>query len=179
MFKTQVPLYYCGGKFSIFVLQLATFAWSGWAACYGTPQAAIDGAVGGTLSASKAGENGYKVIKVQRDELLRRSWAMVANCEHPEWSVIALPISSSSSIEFMRSFPSIAQLPIVVRAGDTVRLWRREALLQITVNGVSEENGSLGNTVLVRLPQRSIDSISPPEEFTGVVRGPSNVEMQP
>jgi hypothetical protein len=177
--KAHVPLFCCGGKFSIFVLQLTTFAWSGWAACYGTPRAAIDGAIVGTLSASKAGEDGYKVIRVQRDELLRRSWAMVANCEHPEWSVMAFPISNSSSIEFPRAFPGIAQLPIVVHAGDTVLLWRREALLQIAVNGVSEENGSLGNTVLVRLPQRSIDSVSPPEEFTGVVRGPSNVEMQP
>jgi hypothetical protein len=60
-----------------------------------------------------------------------------------------------------------------------VQLWRRESLLRIEVVGISEESGGLGKTIRVRLLPRNTDDQAVPEQVSGVVRGPSNVEMQP
>jgi hypothetical protein len=37
----------------------------------------------------------------------------------------------------------------------------------------------VGKTILVRLLRRNTDDQSIPEQFSGVIRGPSDVEMQP
>jgi hypothetical protein len=60
-----------------------------------------------------------------------------------------------------------------------VRLWKQEDLLRIEVAGVSEESAGLGQTVRVRLLRGNTDDQSISEHFSGVVRGPSNVEMLP
>jgi hypothetical protein len=44
---------------------------------------------------------------------------------------------------------------------------------------VSEESGGLGKTIRVRLLHRGTDDQSIRQKFSGVVRGPANVEMQP
>jgi flagella basal body P-ring formation protein FlgA len=67
----------------------------------------------------------------------------------------------------------------VVHAGDIVRLWRQEDLLRIEVAGVSEESGSLGQTIRVRLLRRDAENQTIQEQFSGIVRGQSDVEMQP
>jgi hypothetical protein len=67
----------------------------------------------------------------------------------------------------------------VVHAGDIVRLWKQEDLLRIEVAGVSEETGGLGKIIRVRLLRRNADDQAIQERFSGIVRGPSDVEMQP
>jgi hypothetical protein len=66
-----------------------------------------------------------------------------------------------------------------VRAGDIVMLWKQENLLRIEVTGISEESGSLGKTIRVRLLRRTTDDQFAQEQFSGIIRGPSDVEMQP
>jgi hypothetical protein len=44
---------------------------------------------------------------------------------------------------------------------------------------VSEESGGLGKTIRVRLLRRNADDQVIQERFSGIVRGPSDVEMQP
>jgi hypothetical protein len=66
-----------------------------------------------------------------------------------------------------------------VHAGDLVQLWRQENFLRIEIPGVSEETGDLGKTIRVRLLHRNTDDQSAPEHFSGVVRGPFSVEIQP
>jgi hypothetical protein len=73
---------------------------------------------------------------------------------------------------------SVGPIP-VVRAGDIVRLWKQEDLLRIEVAGIAEESGGLGKTIRVRLLHRSADDQGNQERFSGIVRGPSDVEMQP
>jgi flagella basal body P-ring formation protein FlgA len=73
---------------------------------------------------------------------------------------------------------SVRSIP-VVHAGDIVRLWKQEDILRIEVAGVSEESGGLGKTIRVRLLRQNTDSQVIPEQFFGIVRGPSDVEMQP
>lgn len=162
----------------VLLLQSPVLPCAGFAACYVSPQAALEGTVSGHLS-SAAKESGYKVIGVRQDRLLGRNWAVIARCDHPEWSTVALPFSGEAASAVPKAYASDLLSPVVVHAGDTVRLWRREPLLQIEVAGVAEENGSLGKTVRVRVVSRNTDNPFTREEFTGIVEGRADVEMQP
>jgi len=164
-------------------LQGNSRAGSSGAACYSTPRTAID-ALRGNSSFSQALENdGYQVTRIQSDQVLGRRWAMIARCGHPGWPLFAVQadgVGSPTSPQKAESFviEGVGLLPLV-RAGDVVQLWRRESLLRIEAAGVSEESGGLGKTIRVRLLHRNSDDQAVPEQVSGVIRGPSNVEMQP
>ena len=148
--------------------------------CARTPAAAIAAAGTGLLLLPTPAGKGYRVNSVRRDPVLRQSWLMIGRCDHPEWPELSFretgrtlrgPAAPSGEA---RS----ADLP-VVRAGDVVQLWRQEDLLRIEVAGVAEENGGLGKVIRVRLRRRNTDDQSAEEQFTGIVRGPADVEMEP
>jgi flagella basal body P-ring formation protein FlgA len=103
---------------------------------------------------------------------------MIASCNHPEWPLVALPVSTST-VDGRRSLAEGVEVPLVVRAGEIVRLWRQESFLRIEAAGISEESGGMGKTIRVRLLKTSSDRQAKPEQFSGIVRGPSDVEMQP
>jgi hypothetical protein len=172
----------CVGVVSLFTLQGISMASSSRAVCYSTPRKAID-ALGNSSYSSALKDDGYRVIKIESDRVLGLRWAMIARCGHPEWPLVALPANGASSValtqETERSVSDGLSTTPVVRAGDIVRLWRRESLLRIEVTGVSEESGCLGKTIRVRLLHRNTDDQFIPEQFLGVIRGPLDVEMQP
>jgi hypothetical protein len=150
-------------------------------ACYSTPRAALDAIRPGSVLSPVSQGAGYRVTGIQSDPVLSRRWAIVSSCEHIEWPVSAVQISGSdpgSTSETNRiSVNSVRSLP-VVRAGDVVRLWKQEDLLRIEVAGVSEENGYLGKAIRVRILRRSADDPATEQRSSGIVRGPSDVEMQ-
>jgi len=171
------------GLISLVALQGISVASWAQVACYDTPRIAID-ALEHNSSVSLASENsGYRVTRLQSDPVLGQKWAMITSCGHPERPAFALPANGASSLrapqEVERSLAGGAKTAPLIRAGDIVRLWRQENLLRIEVAGVSEESGSLGKTIRVRLLRRNTDDQSTPEQLFGVVRGPSNVEIQP
>ena len=174
MSQTQQGLNNYSRAFAIVILQSSILACVGWASCFATPKAAVDADV----STEKTGVGGYKVVRMQKDGLSGKNWAFVADCSHPDWPAVALPIASLPSMKVLQLVSSGLTSPIMIHAGDPVRLFRHELLLQIEVAGISEESGSLGDTVRVRLAQISRDDGSIPEEFTGIVQGPSTVEMK-
>jgi Chaperone for flagella basal body P-ring formation len=151
--------------------------------CYSTPSAAIESVRPGSSPSPASQRGGYRVTGIQSDPVLGRRWAVVANCDHAEWPVLAVITSGSAQDARSRTNPipmTIARsVPVVVHAGDNVRLWKQEDRLRIEVAGVSEESGGLGKTIRVRLLRRSADDQVIQEEFSGIVRGPSDVEMQP
>jgi hypothetical protein len=155
----------------------------GQGACYSTPRAAIDSSRPGSLISPASKRGGYRVTSIQSDVVLGQRWALIASCDHPEWPALALqmygsnPLPSTLSI---RQTPQdgISAIP-VVHAGDPVRLWKHEDLLRIEIAGISEESGSLGNKIRVRLLHRNTDDQAMQEQFSGIIRGPSDVEMQP
>jgi hypothetical protein len=167
---------------SLFALQGVCMANSALAVCYSTPRMAAD-AGARSPSSSAALKDGYQVTKIESDPVLGQRWAMIASCGHPEWPAFALAtngaISVKSSQDAQRSLADGVRAVPVIRAGDVVRLWKQEKLLRIEVAGVSEESGGLGKTIRVRLLRRNTDDQSIPEQFSGVIRGPSDVEMQP
>jgi hypothetical protein len=150
-------------------------------ACYSTPSAAIESLrVDSSLQPSPEG-GGYRVTGIRVDPLLMQRWAMVASCGHPEWPVLAVRTDASNvtaSAENQTRTVSTRAVPVVVE-GDIVRLWRQEDFLRIEVAGVSEESGGLGERIRVRLLPRNTEGQWTSEQFFGVVRGPSDVEMQP
>ncbi len=171
------------GTISLFALQGAYMASSALAVCYSTPRLAVD-AIVISPSAPLASKNaGYRVTRIESDPVLGQIWAMIASCGHPEWPAFGLAtngaVSSTAPQQAERSFAEAVRTVPVVHAGEIVRLWRQEKLLRIEVSGVSEESGGLGKTIRVRLLHRNTDDQSIPEQFSGIIRGPSDVEMQP
>jgi Chaperone for flagella basal body P-ring formation len=150
------------------------------ASCHSTPRTAIDAVATKPPSSPALESSGYRVTSVQLDSVLGGKWAVIANCGHPEWPALALPTNGAiQPQELGRSLTEVVRAAPVVRAGELVRLWRQESLLRIEVDGISEESGALGTTVRVRLLRKNLDDQSKPQQFTGVVRGPSDVEMLP
>jgi len=165
--------------------------------CAKTPSAAMQASgaeVVSSASSSLSGGTGYRVTGVRWDPVLNQRWATIARCDHPEWPEFSLRASgegaaSRPSVTRIRkeaasavaaaSAIRLAPAVPVVRAGDVVHLWRQEALLRIEVTGVAEESGSLGNSIRVRLLRRTTDDQSIEKQFTGIVRGRADVEMQP
>jgi hypothetical protein len=154
------------------------------AACYNTPTAAVYSMnPGSSLSPTNEG-GGYRVTSVESDPLSGQRWAMISSCDHPERPAFSLQAAGSDSSEQSRprepqTVTDRAQVMPVVHVGDTVRLWRQEAVLRIELAAVAEENGSLGKLIRVRLLRRNTDNQSTQTEFTGIVRGKLDVEMQP
>jgi Chaperone for flagella basal body P-ring formation len=168
------------GLISSVTLQGILVATSARATCYGTPYTAIDEAVASSLSPPAVNSGGYKVTKIQSDPVLGQRWVTIVSCGHPEWPAFVLRANgTSSSKASQESRPLTVSTAPVVRAGDIVRLWRQESLLRIEAAGVSEESGDLGKTIRVRLLRRNTDDQSIPEQFSGIVRGPLNVEILP
>jgi Chaperone for flagella basal body P-ring formation len=172
-----------GGLISLLTLCGILTTLSAQAACYKTPRSAIDSLQANSSVSVVSESSGYRVTGMQSDPVLGQRWVMISNCSHPEWPAVALQAIGTTSlkmpIEGNRSLiENVRQTP-VIRAGDIVRLWRQEELLRIEVAGVSEESANLGQTVRVRLLRGNTDDQSIPEQFSGVVRGPSNVEILP
>ena len=156
---------------------------SGQGACYSTPRAAIDSSRPRSLISPVSKGGGYRVTSIQSDVVLGQRWALIASCDHPEWPTLALQMHGSdplpSTLQIRQgSRDDISAIP-VVHAGDPVRLWKQEDLLRIEIAGISEESGSLGNKIRVRLLHRNTDDQAMQEQFSGIIRGPSDVEMQP
>ncbi len=152
------------------------------AACYGTPSAAIEAVKTGFSLSAVAGSGGYYLTGIRSDPVLGDRWAMVGRCDHPDWPSRVIRIQGPGT-PAMRLSTTIqaddAHVAPVVRAGEIVRVWRQEDLLRIEVSAVSEQSGGLGKTIRLRFLRRDTEEASTQQEISGIVRGPSNVEMQP
>jgi hypothetical protein len=160
------------------LLSVLAFAESAGATCYSTPRLAIESATPGDTTIPLQIEAGYRVLSFKLDAVLRQRWAMIVNCGHPEWPAVAMPAGEDHSPKAAQQGQlASSQSLIVVHIGDLVRLWRQESLSRIEVVGVSEGSGVIGATIPVRLLHSS--SEEQPRRIVGVVRGASDVEMQP
>jgi hypothetical protein len=154
------------------------------ATCYRTPSDAVDSMKSGSSLLPTSGGGGYQVTSIQLDTIQNQRWAMISSCEHPERPSLSLKIGTTDSNDpdrpsDARTVPSTDRSSPLIHAGDTVRLWRQEAVLRIELSGIAEENGTIGKSIRVRSLRRSTDDSSTQSEFTGIVRGRSDVEMQP
>jgi Chaperone for flagella basal body P-ring formation len=153
------------------------------AACYSSPTAAVESMRPGSSQAPLTA-GGYWVTSIQTDPMSGQRWAMIASCDHPERPVFSLQTEQAGAAQQLQlsepqMMPDNAHATPLVHVGDTVRLWRQEAVLRIEMAGVAEENGGLGKLIRVRLLRRGTEDQSTRAEFAGVVRGRADVEMQP
>jgi len=170
------------GITAFLALRGGSFVGSAHAACYDTPHMAVE-AVAAAPSVAPALKGGYQVVRIESDSVLGQRWVTVASCTHPEWPVSALLVPGGGTVVSPPGAQhalthNVRKAPLV-RAGDVVRMWRQEKLMRMEFAGVSEESGDLGKTIRVRLLRRSTDDRSIPKQFSGIIRGPSDVEMQP
>jgi hypothetical protein len=146
--------------------------------CAGTPAAAMELA-GAKAAPSPADGKGYRVASVRWDPVMQQSWATIVSCEHPEWPGVSLRTTEVSEVQRGLGAPLREERSPLVRAGDIIELWRQEDLLRIEVSGIAEQSGGMGETIRVRLLRRQGSSQSVEEQFSGIVRGRADVEMQP
>jgi hypothetical protein len=151
-------------------------------ACHDTPSTAIDALSTASLPSQASESSGYRVVVTQWDPVLGKRWAKVASCDHPERPTLAVLLGESdlpgAGLQTGRSLAHGTPVPIVVHAGDVVRLWHQEVFLRIETAGVSEESGGIGKTIRMRLLHRNAEDQSTTEHLLGVIRGPLDVEMQ-
>jgi hypothetical protein len=153
-------------------------------ACFNTPAAAAYSIKPDSSLSPTTEGGGYRVTSIESDPISGHKWAMISSCDHPERPAFSLQAEASDSAEHFRSrepqtVTGSAHVIPIVHVGDTVRLWRQEAVLRIELAAVAEENGSLGKLIRVRLLRRNTDNQPTQTEFAGIVRGRLDVEMEP
>jgi flagella basal body P-ring formation protein FlgA len=134
-------------------------------------------------------------------------WELRQACAHPEWparlvalgpaaagSAVAavIPAGTARTIRVAQAItrqtvqpqsspiktPIAPVQPLLVRAGDRVRLWMQDATVHIEMSGVAEQSARGGERVVVRIVQQTEDAGLAVQRIAGVVRGAGDVEME-
>jgi Chaperone for flagella basal body P-ring formation len=131
-------------------------------------------------SAGCSGE-GRRVVATRWDAVLGKGWELVEDCAHPERParlVAAMSVLEGGSVGVLRGLPVAAIRPLLVRAGDVVRLWQQTATVRIEMNGVAEQSAANGEHVVVRTTRQTDDAGLAVQRIDGTVRGAGDVEME-
>jgi len=127
---------------------------------------------------------GMRVVSVRQDALLGSRWGLMVDCAHPErpsrW-VLLTGKAAEDGLKFagnVRSTVAAVRGPMVVRAGETVKAWRRDGMTSIETSGVAEQSGVAGARIQVRLLRRDLDGQDAERHVSGVVDGVGSVELQ-
>lgn len=129
-------------------------------------------------------EHGYRIIARRWDAVLRTNWEMRQDCAHPDWparlaSVAAIAAGPISISRLATQNESVALIqPLLVRAGDQVRLWMEDGPVRIEMSGVAEQSAHNGGHIIVRTTRQSDDAGLTVQRIPGIVRGAGDVEMQ-
>jgi hypothetical protein len=130
------------------------------------------------------GAQGYRVVARQWDVLLGRSWELRQECAHPEWPARLVAGSAAGTGATARDgvagTKEVAQIvpPLLVHAGERVRLWSQDERVRIEMSGVVEQSARGGERVVVQIARQSEDSGMTVERIGGIVRGAGDVEME-
>lgn len=117
--------------------------------------------------------NAQSATVLHWDLVLHQQWRTTTDCDHPERPARAMLTYSSTPLPKTIQHPS---RPLVVRAGDRIRLWSQQNNTRMELTGIAEESGAVGSTVHVRLTTSASAEDEP--ELQGIVRGPSEAELQ-
>jgi hypothetical protein len=129
------------------------------------------------------GAQGYRVVARWWDVVLGRDWELRQECAHPEWPARSVAAGSGSVGLMARNgavrTKEVAQTvqPLLVHAGDRVRLWSQDEMVRIEMSGVVEQSAHGGDRVVVQIARQNEDAGMTVERIDGVVRGAGDVEM--
>jgi len=140
-------------------------------------------AVGDRTAAAQAAEgcgaDGLRVVATRWDGVLGRGWELRQDCSHPDWParLVAVAVhAASGAVEQQRAAAAI--LPLLVRAGDSVRLWQQAENVRIEMTGVAEQGARAGEPITVRVVRQTDDAGQTVQRISGTVRGAGDVEME-
>ena len=127
---------------------------------------------------------GYRVLSRHYDAQLSKAWELRQNCAHPAWPAHAVEVSTSALLAGnSRSLPLAAVITIpsaqllLVRAGESVRLWSQDAASRIEITGTAEQSAHLGERINVRITRQNEDAGLVVQHIAGIVRAVANVEI--
>ncbi len=122
---------------------------------------------------------GYRVVSRRWDVALKINWELRQDCAHPDWPARAVPISpdknANSALQDTpgpRSQISFAAQPLLVHAGDAVRLWMQNNTVRIETRGIAEQSARAGEHVIVQITRQTDDAGLTVQQVAGIVRGP-------
>jgi hypothetical protein len=156
-----------GIKTKLLVGMLA--AWAVFAAC--------GPAIGQTQS--ECGPDGYRILARTWDAVLKRDWDLRQDCAHPDWPArlaLANSVMSRGPVSPAELAPAVT--PLLVHAGDPVRLWMQDRSVRIEMTGVAEQSARSGERVTIRVEQQTEDAGISVQRIPGIVRGQGDVEME-
>jgi hypothetical protein len=137
---------------------------------------------------SACGADGYRVVAQRWDAVLKRGWESRQDCTHPDWPLRLVAMSSrgDDAIEAspvmntgMVARPVSAQMqqPLLVKAGDTVRVWMKDNALRIEMTGVVDRSAHQGDHVAVQITRQDDETGLTVQRIPGTVSGMEEVEM--
>lgn len=134
------------------------------------------------------GTDGYRTVARSWDAVLKREWESRQECAHPERPLRLVAINYEDSGSAKQSYrsgyesvPAATHMlvePLLVKAGDTVRLWMQGTVVRIEMSGVAERSASQGERVIVQVTRHDDDAGLTVEHIAGTVSGAGEVEME-
>ena len=127
---------------------------------------------------------GYQVVARTWDAVLKTTYELRQSCSHPGWPAYFAAVRSGSTSPVVLNgivIPKDAApstRPLLVHAGDPVRLWMQDEMVRIEMTGEAEQSARNGEHVIVRVVHQSDDGAIAVERISGIVRGPGDVEME-
>lgn len=140
----------------------------------------VTGAGAAACRASQQGAAGTVVDHYLFDPILRRSWAVVVDCRHPERPPTLMPVKGRPSAPHRVSgrdvagrggVPGNSSAKVWLRAGSPVRIWKNGAV-RVQLSGTAVESAPMGAEVTVRGGGGGA-------LLRGIVRGADSVELLP
>ncbi|HWH56669.1 MAG TPA: hypothetical protein VN682_03505 [Terriglobales bacterium] len=125
---------------------------------------------------------GYRVVARHYDAELRKTWELRQDCLHPGWPAHSVAVSSNTALLTANLTPLSAPNtfpvhPLLVRAGEPVRLWSQDANSRIEITGIAEQSARFGERINVRLTHQTDESGIIIQHIAGIVRGEDDVEI--
>ena len=134
------------------------------------------------------GANGYRTVTRSWDAVLRRGWEARQECAHLNWPLRLVEMSSADTgamgtggITSANRVAATAyekfSTPLLVKAGDVVRLRMQDDTVRIEMTGVVERSGRQGDHVVVQVTRQDDDAGLTIRRIAGTVSGTDEVEM--
>jgi hypothetical protein len=128
------------------------------------------------------GADGYRVVAQRWDVVLKTGWEMRQDCAHPERPAHFVPLRSIAPAavgDRPQALAAPVQVsPLLVQAGEPVRLWLQDEVVRIEMSGIAERSAHSGDRVLVRVTRQDASDGRTVQYIPGTVRGVADVEME-
>jgi hypothetical protein len=132
---------------------------------------------------------GYRVVSRNWDAVLKRGWETRQQCGHLDWPLQVVAIGTTGKYAGRTGLPIDANAaaqalqrklvqPMLVKAGDVVRLWMQDQAVRIEMTGVADRSAHQGERITVQVTRHDDEAGLNVQHIAGIVSGVSEVEME-